>query len=56
MEVNCVWIFDGCISWREDVARKRPIGRSGHFSSVVTHVTLACTSIRTIDSDYCISS
>lgn len=36
MEVNCVWIFDGCISWREDVARKRPIGRSGHFSSVVT--------------------
>lgn len=26
VEVNCVWIFDGRISWGEDVARKRPIG------------------------------
>lgn len=33
VEVNCVWIFDGCISWGEDVARdrKRPIGRPGPF-------------------------
>lgn len=31
VEVNCVWIFDGRISWAEDVARKRPIGRPGPF-------------------------
>lgn len=31
VEVSCVWIFDGCISWGEDGARKRPIRRPGPF-------------------------